>query len=62
MKKIILLHHREDKGIAKVLLAVLRRMLDGEHLLWSQDNLTALATRQLSSWTRSRKRGQSSSF
>lgn len=41
MRKIILLHHREDKGIAKVLLAVLRRMLDGEHLLWSQDNLTA---------------------
>jgi hypothetical protein len=41
MRKIILLHHREDKSTAKALLAVLRRMLDGEHVIWSQDNLTA---------------------
>jgi hypothetical protein len=41
MNRIVLLHHPEDKGPAKALLAVLRRMVPTGYQLWSQDNLTA---------------------
>jgi hypothetical protein len=41
MKQIVLLHHSEDKVPAKAILAAMRRMIDSEYQLWSQDNLTA---------------------